>query len=83
VGYPQFCSRVGFVHEFRPFAAKEVRGLLDRRGHHPASAFRSLKLGLLIVAAGADKAPALASASRVVGQPGHIVCDTALAEAMP
>jgi DNA transposition AAA+ family ATPase len=23
--YPQFYSRIGFVHEFRPLAAKEVR----------------------------------------------------------
>jgi DNA transposition AAA+ family ATPase len=29
--YPQFYSRIGFVHEFRPLAAKEVRQLLDRR----------------------------------------------------
>jgi DNA transposition AAA+ family ATPase len=29
--YPQFYSRIGFVHEFRPLAAKEVRELLDRR----------------------------------------------------
>src|SRR6266699_1483556 len=28
--YPQFYSRIGFVHEFRPLAAKEVRELLDR-----------------------------------------------------
>src|ERR1700736_3371152 len=31
VRYPQFYSRIGFVHEFRPLAAKEVRELLDRR----------------------------------------------------
>ena len=29
--YPQFYSRIGFVHEFRPLAVKEVRELLDRR----------------------------------------------------
>src|SRR5260370_3101341 len=29
--YPQFYFRLGFVHEFRPLAAKEVRELLDRR----------------------------------------------------
>jgi hypothetical protein len=27
--YPQFYSRIGFVHEFRPLANKEVRELLD------------------------------------------------------
>jgi DNA transposition AAA+ family ATPase len=29
--YPQFYSRIGFVHEFRPIATAEVRRLLDRR----------------------------------------------------
>jgi DNA transposition AAA+ family ATPase len=29
--YPQFYTRIGFVHEFRPLAAKEVRELLDQR----------------------------------------------------
>ena len=29
--YPQFYSRIGFVHEFRPLAAPEVRRLLARR----------------------------------------------------
>ena len=29
--YPQFYSRIGFVHEFRPLAAKEIRQLLDQR----------------------------------------------------
>jgi hypothetical protein len=28
--YPQFYSRIGFVHEFRPLAAKEIRQMLDR-----------------------------------------------------
>jgi hypothetical protein len=28
--YPQFYSRIGFVHEFRPLAAKEIRELLGR-----------------------------------------------------
>jgi DNA transposition AAA+ family ATPase len=29
--YPQFYSRIGFVHEFRSLAAKEIRELLDGR----------------------------------------------------
>jgi hypothetical protein len=33
--YPQFYSRIGFVHEFRPLAAKEVCELLDRRWAPP------------------------------------------------
>ena len=33
--YPQFYSRIGFVHEFRPLAAKEVRELLGRRWTPP------------------------------------------------
>ena len=33
--YPQFYSRIGFVHEFRPLAATEVRELLDRRWAPP------------------------------------------------
>ena len=33
--YPQFYSRIGFVHEFRPLAAKEVRDLLERRWAPP------------------------------------------------
>lgn len=28
--YPQFYSRIGFVHEFRPLGAPEVRGLLEQ-----------------------------------------------------
>lgn len=28
--YPQFYSRIGFVHEFRTLAAKEIRQLLDQ-----------------------------------------------------
>ena len=27
--YPQFYSRVGFVHEFRPLTAREIRQLLE------------------------------------------------------
>jgi DNA transposition AAA+ family ATPase len=33
--YPQFYSRIGFVHEFRPLAAKEIRQLLDQRWTPP------------------------------------------------
>jgi DNA transposition AAA+ family ATPase len=33
--YPQFYSRIGFVHEFRHLGAKEVRELLDRRWTPP------------------------------------------------
>ena len=29
--YPQFYSRIGFVHEFRPLAATEIRQLLEQR----------------------------------------------------
>ncbi len=28
--YPQFYSRIGFVHEFRPLAAKEIHQMLDQ-----------------------------------------------------
>jgi hypothetical protein len=28
--FPQLYSRIGFVHEFRPLAAAEVQGLLER-----------------------------------------------------
>ena len=30
--YPQFYSRIGFVHEFRPLGAKEIRELLTSAG---------------------------------------------------
>jgi DNA transposition AAA+ family ATPase len=33
--YPQFYSRIGFVHEFRPLAAKEIRDLLNQRWTPP------------------------------------------------
>jgi DNA transposition AAA+ family ATPase len=33
--YPQFYSRIGFVHEFRPLGAKEIRDLLDQRWMPP------------------------------------------------
>jgi len=28
--YPQFFSRIGFVHEFRPLSANEIRDLLEK-----------------------------------------------------
>jgi hypothetical protein len=33
--YPQFYSRIGFVHEFRPLAAAEIRQLLEQRWMPP------------------------------------------------
>ena len=33
--YPQFYSRIGFVHEFRSLAAQEIRQLLDQRWAPP------------------------------------------------
>jgi DNA transposition AAA+ family ATPase len=33
--YPQFYSRIGFVHEFRALAAKEIRELLNQRWTPP------------------------------------------------
>ena len=33
--YPQFYSRIGFVHEFRPLTTKEIRRLLDQRWTPP------------------------------------------------
>ena len=33
--YPQFYSRIGFVHEFRPLTAKEIRQLLDQHWTPP------------------------------------------------
>ncbi len=35
--YPQLYSRVGFVHQFRPLAAQEVRGLLQRQWSPPGT----------------------------------------------
>jgi DNA transposition AAA+ family ATPase len=29
--YPQFYSRIGFVHEFRPLGTTEIRQLLEQR----------------------------------------------------
>jgi DNA transposition AAA+ family ATPase len=33
--YPQFYSRIGFVHEFRPLSANEIRQLLEQRWTSP------------------------------------------------
>lgn len=33
--YPQFYSRIGFVHEFRPLGAAEIRQLLEQRWTPP------------------------------------------------
>ncbi len=33
--YPKLYSRIGFVHEFRPLATKEIRQLLDQRWTPP------------------------------------------------
>ena len=33
--YPQFYSRIGFVHEFRPLAARDIRQLLDQHWTPP------------------------------------------------
>lgn len=33
--YPQLYSRIGFVHEFRPLSASEIRQLLERRWTPP------------------------------------------------
>ena len=33
--YPQFYSRIGFVHEFRPLAVAEVRQLLEQHWMPP------------------------------------------------
>ena len=33
--YPQLYSRTGFVHEFRPLSAREIRQLLERRWAPP------------------------------------------------
>jgi hypothetical protein len=37
--YPQFYSRISFVHEFRPLAATAMRGLLNRGWTPPACIF--------------------------------------------
>jgi hypothetical protein len=59
--YPQFYSRIGFVHEFRSLDAKEVHELLDQRWTPLACIYRSisstrkrprLSSGLLAAASG-------------------------------
>jgi len=51
--YPQFYSRIGFVHEFRPLAAKEIRELLNQRWtppgvHLPQQQFDSKTVAAII-----------------------------------
>jgi DNA transposition AAA+ family ATPase len=48
--YPQFYSRIGFVHEFRTLSAEQVREPLARRWW-PAGAARALELDPETVAA--------------------------------
>jgi DNA transposition AAA+ family ATPase len=48
--YPQFYSRIGFVHEFRTLSAEQVRELLARRWW-PAGAAHALELDPETVAA--------------------------------
>ena len=49
--YPQFYSRIGFVHEFRPLGAKEIRDLLGRRWVPPGVHFPQQPLDPETVAA--------------------------------
>jgi DNA transposition AAA+ family ATPase len=35
--FPQFYSRIGFVHEFRPLDAAQLQQLLESNGHRSAS----------------------------------------------
>jgi len=37
--YPRFYSRIGFVHEFRPLGASEIRQLLEQRWTPPGFSF--------------------------------------------
>lgn len=48
--YPQFYSRIGFVHEFRPLAAAEIRQLFERRWTPPGVRLPSQPLDLETVA---------------------------------
>jgi DNA transposition AAA+ family ATPase len=56
--YPQFYSRVGFVHEFRPLRAAQVRELLGRQW---------LPSGITLPPAGITDEPTLAAIIRVTG----------------
>ena len=49
--YPQFYSRIGFVHEFRPLGADEIRQLLTRCWLPPGVHFPEQPLNLEAVAA--------------------------------
>jgi DNA transposition AAA+ family ATPase len=49
--YPQLYSRIGFVHEFRPLAAKEVRELFDSRWAPPGVCLPQCPLDAETVAA--------------------------------
>jgi hypothetical protein len=48
---PQFYSRIGFVHEFRPLAAKGIRQLLDQRWTSPGVHLAQRRLDLETAAA--------------------------------
>jgi hypothetical protein len=39
--FPQFYSRIGFVHEFRPLDASQVQELLENDGRLPAFSSRT------------------------------------------
>ena len=54
--YPQLYSRVGFVHEFRPLAKKEVRGLLSKGWKPP---------GVVLPSDGVSDEDALAAILRI------------------
>lgn len=49
--YPQFYSRIGFVHEFRPLGAPEIRQLLEQWWTPPSVQFPALTLDQETVAA--------------------------------
>ncbi len=49
--HPQFYSRIGFVHEFRPLSAPEIRQLLEQRWTPPGVPPPALPLDQETVAA--------------------------------
>jgi DNA transposition AAA+ family ATPase len=49
--YPQFYSRIGFVHEFRPLATTEMRELLERRWTPHGVTLPDAGLGIEAIAA--------------------------------